>query len=124
MLIPAQIITFVLVDNDLCQLLTGNPAFVGSGPGLYALCESLEEPLAKPKVGNCIVVRGTKKLNQRQENQRQWEGRVEANPNLNLISVDSIYEPISAMADLGAPEGNISFRASSGRLGILVQRRH
>jgi hypothetical protein len=109
MLIPAQIITFILVEEDLCQLLTGNPAFVGTGPGLYALCESLEEPLAEPKVGTRLVVRGTKKLNQRQQNQRRREGRHEANPNLNLISVDSIYEPISAMADIGAPEGTFLF---------------
>jgi hypothetical protein len=68
MLIPAQIITFLLVRDDLYHLLADNPAFVGSGPGLYALCESLEEPLSDPKVGSRIVVWGTKKLNKRQEN--------------------------------------------------------
>jgi hypothetical protein len=109
MLIPAQIITFLLVEEDMYQLLTDNPAFVGSGPGLYALCESLEEPLSDPKVGSRIIVRGTKKLNQRQENQRRREGRDDANPNLNLISVDSIYEPISALADIGGAEGSFLF---------------
>lgn len=108
-LIPAQIITFLLVEENLFQLLVNNPAFVGTGPGLYVLCESLEEPLAKPKVGNCIVVRGTKMLNKRQEVQRHREGRDIANPNLNLISVESIYEPISALADIGAPEGTFLF---------------
>jgi hypothetical protein len=108
-LIPAQIITFLLVEEDLFQLLVNNPAFVGNGPGLYVLCESLEEPLANPKVGNRIVVRGTKTLNKRQEIQRHREGRDSANPNLNLISVESIYEPISALADIGAPEGTFLF---------------
>lgn len=108
-LIPAQIITFLLVEENLFQLLVNNPAFVGTGPGLYVLCESLEEPLAKPKVGNRIVVRGTKMLNKRQEVQRHREGRDIANPNLNLISVESIYEPISALADIGAPEGTFLF---------------
>jgi hypothetical protein len=109
MLIPAHIITFLLVEEDLFQQLRNNPAFVGSGPGLYALCESLEEPLADPKVGNRIVVRGTKTLNKRQENERRRDGRDNANPNLNLISVDSIYEPISALADIGAPVGTFLF---------------
>ena len=109
MLIPAHIITFLLIDNDLFQLLSGNPTFVGSGPGLYALCESLEEPLLEPKVGNRIVVRGTKTLNKRQENQRRRQGRDDANPNLNLISVESIYEPIAALADIGAAEGTFLF---------------
>ena len=109
MLIPAHIITFLLIDNDLFQLLSGNPTFVGSGPGLYALCESLEEPLLEPKVGNHIVVRGTKTLNKRQENQRRRQGRDDANPNLNLISVESIYEPIAALADIGAAEGTFLF---------------
>ncbi len=109
MLIPAQIITFLLVDEDLFQQLGNNPAFVGSAPGLYALCESLEDPLAEPKVGTQIVVWGTKNLNKRQRNQRRREGQDNANPNLNLISVDSIYEPISALADIGAPEGTFLF---------------
>jgi hypothetical protein len=109
MLILAQIITFLLVEEDMYQLLAGNPAFVGSGPGLYALCESLEEPLAAPKVGSRIVVRGTKQLNKRQTNQRRREGRDDANLNLNLISVDSIYEPILALANIGAQEGTFLF---------------
>ena len=70
MLIPTQIITFLLVDDDLFELLADNHAFVGSAPGLYVLCESLEEPLPTPKVGTCIVVRGTKKLNKCQENEQ------------------------------------------------------
>ncbi len=78
-------------------------------PTTNALCESLEEPLADPKVGNRIVVRGTKTLNKRQENERRRDGRDNANPNLNLISVDSIYEPISALADIGAPVGTFLF---------------
>jgi hypothetical protein len=73
MLIPAQIITFLLVDVELLALLKDNPAFVGSTPGLYALCESLEEPLPDPKVGTRIVVRGTKNLNKRQANERLLE---------------------------------------------------
>jgi hypothetical protein len=69
----------------------------------------LEEPLAEPKVGSTIVVRGTKKLNKCQENQHRRKGRDHANPNLNLISVYSIYEPILALADIGAPEGTFLF---------------
>jgi hypothetical protein len=119
MLIPAQIITFLLVEEDMYRLLADNPAFVGSGPGLYALCESLEEPLPEPKVGSRIVVRGTKQLNKRQENQRRREGRDDANPNLNLISVDSIYEPISALADIGAPKGTFLFVRPADDWGYL-----
>jgi hypothetical protein len=52
---------------------------------------------------------GTKKLNKRQENQCQRKGRDHANPNLNLISVNLIYEPILALADIGAPEGTFLF---------------
>jgi hypothetical protein len=107
---PGQyVLTFLLVEEDLFQLLVNNPAFVGTGPGQYVLCESLEEPLADPKVGNHIVVRGTKKLNKCQEIQRHREGRDSANPNLNLISVKSIYEPILALADIRAPEGTFLF---------------
>ena len=51
MFIPEQIITFLLVDDDLFGLLADNHAFVGSAPGLYVLCELLEEPLVEPKVG-------------------------------------------------------------------------
>lgn len=119
MLIPAQIITFLLVDDDLFELLADNHAFVGSSPGLYALCESLEEPLMEPKVGNRIVVRGSKTLNKRQETQRRRDGRDDPNPNLNLISVDSIYEPIAALADIGAPEGTFLFVRPADDWGYL-----
>ncbi len=99
----------LLVEEDFFRLLCGSPAFFGTGPSLYALCESLEEPLSKARVGNRIVVQGTKIFNQCQQKQHQQEGRDHANPNLNLISVDSIYEPIAALADIGAPEGTYLF---------------
>ena len=60
-------------------------------------------------MGTHIVVWGTKKLNKHQENERQHHGRIQANPNLNLISFDSIYQPIAALADIGAPEGMFLF---------------
>jgi hypothetical protein len=85
------------------------PCFCWFWTRLYALCESLEEPLAEAKVGNHIIVPGTKKLNQQQKKQHQCEGRNHANPKLNLISVDSIYKLIAALADIGTPEGTYLF---------------
>ena len=83
------------------------------------LCESLEEPLPTPKVGTRIVVWGTKKLNKHQENEWQRHGRNQANPNLNLISIDSIYKPIAALADIDAPEGIFLFVWPADHWGYL-----
>ena len=63
-----------------------------------------------------------KKLNKPQENERRWQGRNQANPNLNLISVDSIYEPIAALADIGAPEGTLLFICPADDWGYLFSK--
>ncbi len=60
--LPAQIITFVEFSEFEIGLLADLPFVFGSSPGLYAMIETIEQPLPTQRVGTYVVVQGTKDL--------------------------------------------------------------
>jgi hypothetical protein len=70
--------------------------------GIFALIESLEERLPYPGKRSELVVKGSKPLSTRQQQKRRSDGRKIGAPNLYLVPVESLHEPISAIPNLGA----------------------
>jgi hypothetical protein len=77
--------------------------------GLFALIESLEDPLPNPGKRSELVVKGSKCLTTKQQKKRRRYGRSVRAPNLYLVPVESIDEPISAIPNLGGDPGYFVF---------------
>jgi hypothetical protein len=107
--LPAQIITFVEFSEFDIGLLTDLPFVFGSTPGLYAMIETIERPLAAPRTGHYIVLEGTKELTPAERQQRQVTGIPITASNLCLVPVDTIYEPIAAIPHQGGNPGAFMF---------------
>lgn len=77
--------------------------------GLFALVESLEDPLPYPGLRSELVVKGSKRLTSKQQKKRKVDGRSVGSPNLYLVPVESLEEPISAIPNLGGGSGDFIF---------------
>ena len=77
--------------------------------GLFALIESLEEPLPYPGRRSEIVVKGSKQLTTKEIRKRRLNGRPIHAPNLYLVPVEALDHPISAIPNLGGVPGDFIF---------------
>ena len=107
--IPTQIITFIeFVEEDISKL-QHLPFLYGDTPGLYAMIETLENPLPVAQSGQRDVVGGTKRLTSQELNEHRRNGMPVAAMNLCIVSVDTIFEPIAAIPDQGGTPGDFLF---------------
>jgi hypothetical protein len=107
--IPAHIITFIEFDEADMRMLYNLPYVFGDTPGLYAMVETLERPLMEAKTGSRVVVGSTKALTKHEIQQRRRNGMPLNAPNLCLVSIDTIYEPIAAIPHEGGLIGDFLF---------------
>jgi hypothetical protein len=77
--------------------------------GLFALIESLEDPLPHPGKRSELVVKGSKCLTTKQQKKRHKDGRSVRVPYLYLVPVESIDELISAIPNIGGDPGDFIF---------------
>jgi hypothetical protein len=78
-------------------------------PGLYAMIETLEHPLTVAKTYDGVVAGGSKQLTTNEFHKRRRNGMSLTAPNLCLVPVDTIYEPIAAIPDEGGSPGDFLF---------------
>jgi hypothetical protein len=106
--IPGQIVFFLEVTEEMVGIDVGGEMNLPS-TGLFALIESLEDPLPHP--GKCfqLVVKGSKCLTTEQQKKRRQDGRSVRAPNLYLVPGESIDEPISAIPNIGGDPGDFIF---------------
>jgi hypothetical protein len=82
----------------------------GDTPSLYAMIETLERPLMVAKTYDQVVVGGRKELATTNEfHERRRNGISLTAPNLCLVPVDTICEPIAAIPDEGGSPGDFLF---------------
>jgi len=77
----------------------------------------LKRPLVVATTGGWVVVGGTKALTNHEINQRRRNGTPLEAPNLCLVPVDTIYEPIAAIPDEGGSPGDFLFIRSADNWG-------
>ena len=77
--------------------------------GLFALVEPLEDPLPYPGIHSELLVKGSKCLTLKQQQKRKIDGRSVRSPNLYLVPVESLEEPISAIPNLEGDLGDFVF---------------
>ena len=113
--IPGQIILFLEVDEDAVLTeetdekvpkLSSRICFLGSG--IYALIESLLEPLDFDAEGNSIVSK-VSKLSARQQQKLARGNKIGPTKNLYLVNVDTIVDTIAALPNLGGAPGEFLF---------------
>jgi hypothetical protein len=108
-LVPGHIVTFLyLEDNDIGQL-QHNGHVVGSEPGLYVMVETLEDPLPTSQKYSRIVMESSKNLTRDQNTSCRNAHIPLTQSNTYLLPVDTIYESIAAIPNLGAQEGDHLF---------------
>jgi hypothetical protein len=108
-LIPGHIVTFVELDDFHIGLLEDNQHVIGTDPGLYAMIESMEEPLPAGEKYGRIVINSSKQLSVAQRTIRRNAGIALTQSNTFLVPVETIYEPIAAVPNLGGDEGDYFF---------------
>jgi hypothetical protein len=106
--IPGQIVFFLEVTEEMVGIDVGGEMSLPS-TGLFALIESLEDPLPHPGKRSELVVKGSKCLTTKQQKKRHQDGRSVRAPNLYLVPVESIDEPISAIPNIGGDPGDFIF---------------
>ncbi len=106
MRVPGQIIFFLEMMDQMIGLEIAGRMEIQSA-GLFALIETPEEPLPLAVKGTEVVIPASKALTAGQKRKRQRGQRNK--PNIYLVSVDAIYEPISAIPDLGGDAGDFVF---------------
>jgi hypothetical protein len=77
--------------------------------GLFALIESLEDPVPHPGKPFELVVKGSKCLTTKQQKKRRQDGHSVCALNLYLVPVEAIDEPISAIPNIGGDPGDFIF---------------
>ena len=107
-LIPGQIVFFLEITEEMIGLDIRGQMIIPSD-GLFALIESLEEPLPYPGIRSELVVKGSKRLSTKQQQKRRVDGRSIGSPNLYLVPVECLHEPISAIPNLGSEHGDFIF---------------
>jgi hypothetical protein len=103
-----QIVFFLEVTEEMVGIDIGGEMILPS-TGLFALIESLEDPLPHPEKHSELVVKGSKCLTTKQQKKRRQDGRSVRAPNFYLVPVESIDEPISAIPDIGGGPGDFIF---------------
>jgi hypothetical protein len=73
------------------------------------MIETLERPLTVAKTYDRVVVGGRKLLTTNEFHERRRNGTSLSAPNLCLVPVDTIYEPIAAIPDEGGSSGDFLF---------------
>jgi hypothetical protein len=106
--IPGQIVFFLKVTEEMVGIDVGGEMILPS-TGLFALIESLEDPLPHPGKRSELVVKGSKCLTTKQQKKRCQDGHSVNAPNLYLVPVESIDEPISAIPNIGGDPGDFIF---------------
>jgi hypothetical protein len=106
--IPGQIVFFLEITEDMVGIDVGGEMVLPS-TGLFALIESLEDPIPHPGKRSELVVKGSKRLTPKQQKKRRQDGRSIRAPNLYLVPVESIDEPISAIPNIGGDPGDFIF---------------
>ncbi len=106
--IPGQIVFFLEITEDMVGIDVGGEMVLPS-TGLFALIESLEDPIPHPGKRSELVVKGSKRLTTKQQKKRRQDGRSIRAPNLYLVPVESIDEPISAIPNIGGDPGDFIF---------------
>jgi hypothetical protein len=98
--IPGQTVFFLEVTEEMVGIDVGGEMILPS-TGLFALIESLEDPLPHPGKRSELVVKGSKCLT--------TNGRSVRAPNLYLVPVESIDEPISTIPHINGDPGDFIF---------------
>jgi hypothetical protein len=109
LLIPGHIVTFLYLSQGDVDLLEANEHVVGSDAGLYAMVESLEDPLPASRRYNYLATMSSKHLTAQQRVNRRNAGIHPTRSNTYLVPVDTIYEPIAAVPNAGGPDGEFLF---------------
>jgi hypothetical protein len=102
---PGQIITFIWFAEEDISKIQHLSYVSGDMPGLYAMIETLERPLAVAKTYDGVVVGGRKQLTTNEFHERRRNGMSLTAPNLCF----TIYEPIAAIPDEGGSPGDFLF---------------
>jgi hypothetical protein len=108
-LIPGHIVTFLYLNQGDVNLLEDNEHVVGSEAGLFAMVESLEDPLPPSQRYNHLATMSSKHLTAQQRLNRRNAGINPTRSNTYLVPVDTIYEPIAAVPNAGGPDGEFLF---------------
>ena len=108
-LIPGHIVTFIELDEFHLEMLQDNENVIATEPGLYAMIESLEEPLTPGDRYSRIVVHASKNVTAAQSTLRRNAGIPLARSNTFLVPVDTLYEPIAAVPNVGGEVGDYCF---------------
>ena len=108
-LVPGHIVTFLYLSLSDIHLLEDNEHVVGSEPGLYAMVESLEEPLQPSQKYSRLTSISSKYLTNQQRINRRNARIPLTRSNTYLVPVDTIYEPIAAIPNAGGPDGDFLF---------------
>lgn len=108
-LVPGHIVTFLHLDESDVGLLEDNEHVVCSEAGLYAMIETLEDALPASKKYSRIVIEGSKTLTADQRANRRNARIPLTQSNTYLVPADTIYEPITAVPNLGGVEGDYLF---------------
>jgi hypothetical protein len=103
--IPGHIVTFLQFTQADINLLSESDYVGGSEAGLYAMVESLVDSLPDSKKGSRIIQLSSKDLSQ-------------ATPQTYLVPVDSIYEPLAAVPNIGGQEGEYLFLRTADNWGM------
>ena len=106
--IPGQIVFFLEVTEEMVGIDVGGEMIFPS-KGLFALIESLEDPLPPPGKRSELVVKGSKCLTTKQQKKRFQDSLSVGVPNLYLVPVESIDEPTSAIPNMGGNPGDFIF---------------
>jgi hypothetical protein len=107
--IPGPIIIFIWFAEEDISKIQQLSCVSGDTPGLYAMIETLERPLTVAKTYDRVVVGGRKQLTTNGFHERRRNGMSLTAPNLCLVPVDTIYQPIAAILDEGGSPGNFLF---------------
>ena len=108
-LVPGHIVTFLHLDESDVGLLEDNEHVVCSEAGLYAMIETLEDALPASEKYSRIVIEGSKTLTADQRANRRNARIPLTQSNTYLVPADTIYEPITAVPNLGGVEGDYLF---------------
>jgi hypothetical protein len=100
---------FLEVTKEMVGIDVGGEMILPS-TGLFALIESLEDPLPHPGKRSELVMKGSKCLTTKQQKKRRQDGRSVRVSNLYSVPVESILdEPISAIPNIGGDPGDFIF---------------
>ena len=107
--VPGHIVTFLYLDIHSISKLQDNEQVVGSDPGVYAMVETLEDPLPTGQRYSRLTCMASKHLTADQRQHRRMARIHPTRSNTYLVPVDTISEPIAAVPNVGGREGDFLF---------------